>query len=403
MPSDVEGLAERTDILQQPQGGRVVYYWRLRWPGKDGRPRTESIGRVDEVTEAEATAIRRRKMVDIDTGKALRDRPGMTIGQYLDLDREALLSVVQPGTIKTHDHAKQRLIGAIGADVKLDKVEWHHVDRLINWLSQDHRINGKTRPACSRATVKQTIATLKAAFNRAKDRDLIVKNPFAKKGPTKIQAAQKRIFTTEEIAAMIETRPGLWWETFLRLALTSGLRLGELLNLTWSDIDEDGGQVIVSAKRAGTFEVAGAHYPVLPFSCKAHHERRVPLHTDAARLLRRLRLRAGGSLYVFLSLPRLARLGRRRDVRDGEQPPAASLVNNYLRDFKLIQAAAGLDSPGSIHDIRKSFGTHMAKHVPMHELQKLLGHASITTTADFYLDVSSNIIEQVRAAFGRTR
>ena len=138
---------------QKLSGGRVVYYWRLRWPGKDGRPRTESIGRVDEMTEAEAGEIRRRKIQDLGTGHALRDRPGMTIGQYLDLDREALLSVVQPGTIKTHDNAKQRLIGAIGDDVKLDKIEWHHVDRLINWLSTEHRINGKTRPGCSRATV----------------------------------------------------------------------------------------------------------------------------------------------------------------------------------------------------------------------------------------------------------
>ena len=81
--------APSATLIKQRQkltGGRVVYYWRLRWPGKDGKPRTESIGRVDEM--AEAGEIRRDKIADIKTGHALRDRPGMTVGQYLELDRE---------------------------------------------------------------------------------------------------------------------------------------------------------------------------------------------------------------------------------------------------------------------------------------------------------------------------
>ena len=301
--------------------GRVVQYWLLRWPGKDGRPRTERIGRVDEMTQAEAGEIRRKKIQDLGTGRALRDRPGMTVDQYLGRDREGLVSVVQPATIKIFDVARQRLSGAIGSDLKLDNVEWHHVDHLINWLSRAHRINGKTRPACSRATVKQTIATLKAAFNRAKDRDLIVKNPFVKKGPKKIQPAQKRIFTPEEVAAMIQAAPDLWWRAFLQLAFTTGLRLGELLNLTWDDVDVDGDQVIVSAKRAGSFTVGKTTYPILVFSSKAHQERRVPLHTDAAEALQRLRLKGGG---LPVRVPHARQAGRSRLQRRRARGDAAA-------------------------------------------------------------------------------
>ena len=52
-----------------------------------------------------------------------------------------------------------------------------------------------------------------------------------------------------------------------------------------------------------------------------------------------------------------------------------------------------------MHDLRKSYSTHTAKHVPMHELQKLMGHSSITTTADFYLDVSDDVAAKVGRAF----
>ena len=54
---------------------------------------------------------------------------------------------------------------------------------------------------------------------------------------------------------------------------------------------------------------------------------------------------------------------------------------------------------GTMHDLRKSYGTHMARRVTMPELQKLMGHASITTTAEFYIDVSADMSEQVRAVF----
>ena len=80
------------------------------------------------------------------------------------------------------------------------------------------------------------------------------------------------------------------------------------------------------------------------------------------------------------------------------QPPATALVNNYLRDFKVIQSKAGTKR-GSIHDIRKTFGTRMAQHVKIQELKELMGHASITTTADFYVDVTEDMAAKVATAF----
>ncbi len=83
--------------------------------------------------------------------------------------------------------------------------------------------------------------------------------------------------------------------------------------------------------------------------------------------------------------------------------PHLSWLNNLRRDFLAIQAAAQLKRQGTIHDLRKSFGTHMANHVPLHELRRLMGHASITTTADYYLDVGDDVAAKVRAAFGNSR
>ncbi len=50
-------------------------------------------------------------------------------------------------------------------------------------------------------------------------------------------------------------------------------------------------------------------------------------------------------------------------------------------------------------DLRKSYGTHMAKHVSMPELKKLMGHASITTTSEVYVGSSADMADKVKMAF----
>ena len=42
----------------------------------------------------------------------------------------------------------------------------------------------------------------------------------------------------------------------------------------------------------------------------------------------------------------------------------------------------------------------MAKHVSMVELQKLMGHASLSTTGEFYVAVGDDLADRVQAAFG---
>ncbi len=79
------------------------------------------------------------------------------------------------------------------------------------------------------------------------------------------------------------------------------------------------------------------------------------------------------------------------------------------RQFDLIQAGAHKTlaerqddvtwQRGTIHDLRKTYGTLMARHVPMHELRHLMGHANIGTTADFYLGVGADVADRVGAAF----
>ncbi len=75
------------------------------------------------------------------------------------------------------------------------------------------------------------------------------------------------------------------------------------------------------------------------------------------------------------------------------------MINNFNRDFNAIQTASKIYKRGSFHDLRKTFGTRAASNgVPIHELRVFLGHSSITTTADYYLDVEASAAERLRKA-----
>ncbi len=44
-------------------------------------------------------------------------------------------------------------------------------------------------------------------------------------------------------------------------------------------------------------------------------------------------------------------------------------------------------------------GTLSVVDDPLHSAQKLMGHASITTTAKYYTEASEDVVEAVRLAF----
>jgi integrase len=395
-------------------GGKRAGYWYLRWADTKGRTGQKSLGRVEEVSKADAKRARDELALNLGIGKVRQDRaPSMTLVEFVRQDQEAIRLDVKPSTLRTYSKVAQQAVVAIGGDRQLAAISWQDVAALKAWLGAEHTLNGKKRRACRRATINQAIATMKAALNRAKARGLVDQNPFSDEKLGKVQAKGKRIFTVEEVEVMVEAAADDWWAAFIRLAFTTGLREGELLNLTWADVEEGAGEIVVSAKQAGRFKVGDQTYPRLEFSSKSHQERRVPLEPKAAALLDRLKVRGGGSPYLFLPLSRLRTLEAHPDVRASRQPDAKYLVNNLLRDFKRLQTRARallakrqgveLDKVewrvGTVHDLRKGFGTVMAHRVPMHELRRLMGHASITTTADYYLGVGDDVAAKVRAAF----
>ncbi len=382
--------------------GGIVHYWTLRWLGSSGKDHSESVGKVGEMTKAQAETCRREKEAAMTAGTLRRDKPKpTTIDEFLKLDHERIKPDVKRNTLESHRHAGSHAKKAWGAAAKLASIGPGHVAQLKTFLLEEQKV--------SPATVAKTLRTLKAAFYRALREGLVNENPFKGVRMPKTQSRAKRIFSADETRAMREAVPNSWWKCFVVLAESTGFRKSELLSLQWRDIDFDRKTARVTGKRVGTFKGPdGTEYPVLPFSTKSYEDRTVPLPEHSVTLLTNLFGESDGSPYLFLPLERLAAIAG--ELANGPLGPNYELVNNLNRHFDYVQRqarevlATEREVPtekvawerGTIHDLRRTYGTRMSRIVPIHVLKEYMGHAKIQTTQEYYLAAEAEDADKAR-------
>jgi integrase/recombinase XerC len=158
----------------------------------------------------------------------------------------------------------------------------------------------------------------------------------------------------------------------ITLGYCCGLRLGEVLNLTWPDVDFEHGRVRVVRK-----VVSERQYAWTP---KDKEMRVLPLPDQSLDSLAELQVSAAeGQQYLFVNSKGPAAGGRMKRA-------------NLWRDFQTIRERADVPKC-SFHDLRKSYCTNLAGAVPLHVVQELAGHADIRTTRKHYLKVRDEQID----------
>jgi integrase len=230
-------------------------------------------------------------------------------------------------------------------------------------------------------TIRNVIATLSALLGRYAG-----SNPCdGIELPAVPEQTDIRFLTPEEVDAVARhARPGMYQSIdralFLTAAMT-GLRKGELIALRWRDVDWTAARIRVRQNYVrGEFGT--------PKSKRS--TRSVPMADEVGgeleRLFKRSRFQGDGDL-VFAH------------PASGEPLPKA----NVTRRFRKALKAAGLDDSRRFHDLRHTFGTHMAAAgAPMRTLQEWLGHRDLATT-QIYADYAPSAAEgqMIDRAFAR--
>lgn len=255
---------------------------------------------------------------------------------YLDLRGD-----LAPMTKIEHRRTLRFLSGFLGRQMMVSNVTSLDARRFLAWY-REREYRGRT-PAP--ATVNKVLRECKRIFREAVACSLIRENPFHEIRQEKVGQRPWQFISPTEFRKLIKSSPSLRWQGLITLGYCCGVRLGEVLNLTWSDVDFERSQVRIVRKIASQRRAA--------WTPKDKDMRFVPLPNLGVTVLVELQLAAAyGQEYVFVN---------------GKGPAKGDRMKrlNIWRDFQAIRKKAGLPKC-SFHDLRKSYCTNLAAAVPLH-------------------------------------
>lgn len=238
-------------------------------------------------------------------------------------------------------------------------------------------------------SVQYSRAVLRMALAHAQDQGLIVDNPAARTKAPKVAQHQIDPLTPDQIRRVLAQVSGDRLEALYVVALSTGMRQGEILGLTWPDVvlDDDGARIHV---RRALQRIAGRYELVEPKTQRSVRTIELPAFAAAA-LARHLGLQAAERELLGIEDPDpdLVFTNRLGGPLDGM---------NVTHAWQRHLVAAGLPRQ-RFHDARHAAATTMyALGAGHRDVMEALGHSSITTTMNVYTHV---LEERKRELAGR--
>lgn len=250
----------------------------------------------------------------------------------------------------------------------------------------------------SPAGVAKKLQGIRRFFNLAIHRKQLDENPLSYVKAPKVPKKRIRIYTEGEIDLLVkkatefQSTEVLEWDLTITLAITTGLRKSELLNLTWDDINFEQMTVEVNAKVNAD--------QIWEWRIKDTDHRTLPLTEDVKKLLLQVRQKRPESCpYILVPPARHEHILRlRQDGKWTLNDARNTVINNFTRQFnKLVKLAAV--NKRTFHDIRRTAITSWFRQgLSEYDVMTLAGHANFETTHKFYLAIADDLISRARKA-----
>jgi integrase len=220
----------------------------------------------------------------------------------------------------------------------------------------------------------------------------VARNVAALVDAPKVTRTEMRALTTDEARGLLAVAEGDRFEALVTVALSTGMRSGELLGLTWRAVNLDNGSVSVVAALQSTSK------GLILVEPKTTRSRRViDVEPRVVAVLRR---------------HRAAQQMERRVAGDAWDAPIRDLVFTTLTGapidgrtlirtwFRPLLVKAGLP-PIRIHDLRHSYASiALARGVHPKVVQEALGHSTIAVTLDLYSHVVPSLQREAAKEMG---
>ncbi|HVB25872.1 MAG TPA: site-specific integrase [Ktedonobacteraceae bacterium] len=313
--------------------------------------------------------------------------PDQTLGTYLEKWIEQVIRLTKrPNTYNGYRSVvKCHLIPALG-HIKLQKLT---VEQLQAFFANKQK---KLKPKM----LALIHSVLSSALTNAIRWGLVGRNVASLVQLPSVERYEGEVLTEEQARKLLDTARGSRLDALLLVALTTGIRRGELVSLRWSDIDVGTGIL---------------------------HVRRNVARMDGVGYIEREPKSQAGRRKIALPHVVLEALEEHREkqeqarVKAGEKWQEKGLIfcniyGNYFDPdhmgvlFKKLLKKADLPDV-RFHDLRHSVATILlAAKIDLKAVSEMLGHSSVAITADIYQSVlpeqQREIVDKMSKLYGHS-
>ena len=336
--------------------------------GRDasGRRRSKSVyGKTKKEVSDKLTKLAAEKLdgVIVDSGRT-------TVGDLLNrwLEESSRINTA-PNTHTRYESVTRIHLKPTLGKIRLSQLNPMHVSGLLSKLEREN-VGERTRG--------MAYAVLRRALNIGMKWGLLVRNVCSSVDPPKQHRAHVTTLTEKQVNELLAATSETRWGALFMLAITTGLRQGELFALKWEDIDLNRGLLSV---RHSLEEVAGKLRLKEPKSKSGR--RQVTLSTGAIE-----------SIWAHRAILMSEGLAGCEMVFSDSEGKFLRKSNFERRVWHKYRDGAEIPNTITFHDLRHTSATILLGagcHPKI--VQERLGHSSIQLTVDTY----SHILPSMQA------
>jgi len=370
-------------------GRRFRYY--LLYTDPQGRRRQKSLGHADR-----RKAERQRAQFERRLTMGIVEPGSMTLRDF-----------VEDSVMKTGDQIRESTrAGYLAAMRDFVRVVGNIDYRQVSLAEAERYRQRCLDKGNSPATVKKKLTELKRLFAAAVERRQLEENPLRYLKMPKCPENEIHIYSDAACERIVKAsryitrrsneqrRPR--WDLLIIVALSTGLRRGELLNCTWQDIDfaEQTIKVSPKANTAATWE----------WCIKDTDRRTLPLTDMLTQLLVDHQNRQPEAHpYVFVPPARYDYIQQELRAKGKwmYSDSRSKVIPTFSYGFRKILRQARVEE-GQFHDLRRTAICNWFKEgLKEFEIMRLAGHANFATTHRYYLRVRDDLVDRAREATAR--
>ena len=346
------------------RSGKQYTYWEARiTTGRDPGTGRQVQRSITGKTQKEVREKLQAAAVAVNQGTYVTPSR-LTVGQWLDIWAAEYLGGRKPNTVRIYkNNITKHIKPALGA-VRLADLKPHAVQVFVNGLTE-----------LAPATVRLIYKVLHQALEKAVSLDYIPKNPAARCELPKAEQKEIHPLDDAQAAALLKAARGSDMEHLISVALFTGLRLSELLGLTWDAADLKRGTITVNKQLARPDQRQTGPF-ISPKNGQTRTITPAPSVIRALQAQKRrqaeMRLKAGPLWENTNNLVFTTESGAPLDQWRAEA------------GFARVLAAAGLEGV-RFHDLRHTYAVNAIRAGDdIKTIQGNLGHASAAFTLDRY-------------------